>query len=72
VQEFLLEEVERAVIGLAESFAGLDHLVEDRLESLRAGDGPKDAADRALLLARVLEPAGELGVVRYPGHPGAA
>ena len=53
VQEALLEEVERAVIGLAEPFAGLDHLVEDRLDPCAAGNSAKDIADRVLLLPEV-------------------
>jgi hypothetical protein len=51
VKESVLEEPERSVIGVAESSAGLDHLVENRLEPRSAGDGAKDPADRLLLRA---------------------
>jgi len=49
----VLEEPERSVIGVAESSAGLDDLVENRLEPRSAGNGAKDAADCLLLRTEV-------------------
>ena len=70
VQEALLEQVERAVLGPAEPLAGLDDLVQHRLDPRAAGDGAQDAADRALLLAQILDLASELCVVGgHAGHP---
>jgi hypothetical protein len=46
VQEPALEKVEGAVVGPA----------EPRLDPRAAGDSPKDAADRALLLPHVADP----------------
>ena len=60
VKEPALEKVERAVIGPAEPLAGFDDLVQDRLDTCAAGDGAKDAADRALLLTEVLQLTSEL------------
>jgi hypothetical protein len=69
VEESLLEKPERAVIGVAESPARLDDLVENRLEPRRAGNGAKDAADRLLLRAGVLELTSKLrGVGGRAGH----
>jgi hypothetical protein len=68
VQEPLVEQVEHAIFGLAESFASLDHLVEDRLQPGRAGHCMQYAADRPLLLECVLEPASELGLMCNPAH----
>ena len=63
VQEPVLEQVERPVIGPAEALTGFDHLVEHGLDPSAAGDGAEDSANRALLFAHVLELASELGVV---------
>ena len=63
VEERPLEEPERPVIGSAESRAGVDHLVENRLQAYGAGDRAKDAADRALLPAHVLELTSELRAI---------
>jgi hypothetical protein len=58
LKELSFEEPEGAVIGLAETPAGLGHLVEDRLEPRTASDLAEHAADRALLIAHVLELTG--------------
>lgn len=72
VEEPVLEKVERAVIGLAEPLAGLDHLVENRLDPCATGDGAQNIADRALLFAEVLELASEFCVVGgHAGHLGS-
>jgi hypothetical protein len=69
VEESILEEPERALVRFAEPPAGLDDLVENRLQSLGAGDCAEDVAERALLLAEVLDLARELGsVVSCPRH----
>jgi hypothetical protein len=39
VEEFVLEEPERPVVGVAKSSAGLDHLLENRLEPRGLSDG---------------------------------
>ena len=63
MEEPVLEQVERAVIGPAESLAGHHPHVEDRLDPSAAGDGAQDPPDRALLFADVHELASELGIV---------
>jgi hypothetical protein len=68
VEEPVLEKVQGAVVGPAEPFAGFDHLVENGLNPCAAGDGAEDTADRALLLAQVLELASELVVGGRAGH----
>ena len=68
VQEPVLEKVQRGVIGPAEPLAGFEHLVENGLDPRVVGDSAEDTADRALLLAHVLELASALGVVG--GHAG--
>jgi hypothetical protein len=50
-----VEKPERAVIGVTEASAGLNDLVEDRLEPGRARNGAKNAADRELLRSKVLD-----------------
>jgi hypothetical protein len=57
------------VVGLAQSPAGLGDLLEDRFQPGAASNSAENAADRALLLAHVLEFLGEVGVVpRNAGH----
>jgi hypothetical protein len=63
VEETVPEEVECSLVGVAQPLAGLHHLVENRLQAARAGDGAKDGADRSLLLPHVLELTNELGAV---------
>jgi hypothetical protein len=62
VQKSIPEEPKRTAIGVAKSPAALDDLVEHRLESRRACNGPKHGTQRALLLAQVFELTGELRV----------
>lgn len=61
VEEAVLEEPESALVRLADSPTCLDHLIEHRLQSIRAGDRSEDVAERALLLAEVFYLACELG-----------
>jgi hypothetical protein len=68
VQEPVLEEVQRAVVGSAKVLTSLDHLVENGLNPRAAGDGAEDTADRALPFAHLLELASELDIVG--GHTG--
>ena len=63
VEEPVLEQPERTVVGVAEALAGRDHLVEHGFEPCGPSDGPQDAADRALLRTKVFELASELCVV---------
>jgi hypothetical protein len=63
MEELVLEEPEPAVVSLAESPASLDDLIENRLHPFRTGDRGEDAAERTLLLAKVLDLASELGCV---------
>jgi hypothetical protein len=67
LEELSFEEPEGAVVGFAESPAGLGNFVEDRLEARAAGDLAEHAADRALLLAHVCKLTGEL---RFVGNRG--
>ena len=62
-QELLLQEIERPVIGVAESFAGFDDLVQHRLQPGRTGDSVEDATDRALLLTEIRKLARSVLVV---------
>src|SRR5215218_125842 len=68
MEEFLVEEIKRAVIGIAEPPGGFDDLVQHRLQPARTGDGAQDATDGALLLAEILELA--RGVVVVAGRAG--
>ena len=61
VEEVILEEPERTVLGLAQPPARLDDLVENRLHACGAGCRTQHRADRLPLLLQVLELAGELG-----------
>ena len=63
VEERPFEKPERPVLGCAEPRAGVDHLFENRLQAYGASDRAKDAADRALLLAQVLELTSELRAI---------
>jgi hypothetical protein len=67
-EQVVLEQPEGAVSDVAETHTRLDHLVEDRLQPRGARDGAQGAADRALLLVRVLEPPDELGLGHDAGH----
>ena len=55
------------MVGPAEPLAGLDDLVEHRLDARAARDGAENAADRALLFAQVLDLASELGIAMRRG-----
>jgi hypothetical protein len=63
VQETVLQQPKRPVVGLAQSPARLGHLLENRLQPGRASDSAENAADRALLLPHVLEFTGEVRAV---------
>jgi hypothetical protein len=58
-----VEEPKRPVVGLAQSPGRLGHLLENRLQPGGACDSAENAADRALLLPRVLEFTGEVRAV---------
>jgi hypothetical protein len=60
VEEPVLEQPQRAVVGPTESLAGLRHLLEHGLQPARACDRAKDLADRVLPLAYILELLDEL------------
>ena len=69
VEEPVFEQIQRPFLGLAQSRARVDHLVENWLKPRRARDGTKDPAQCPLLLENVLELTGYLGVVgRHAGH----
>ena len=62
-------EVQGAVVGPAEPLAGVDHLVENGLDSRAAGDGAKDTADCVLLRTEILELTSKLRIAgRLAAH----
>ena len=70
VKESILQQPQCPVVGIAEAPTGLDDLVEHGLESRSPGDGAKDGADRALLLAQILHRTSELRLLGvYSSHP---
>ena len=69
VQDTVLKEPERPMVGLAQSPARLGHLLENRLQPGTPSDRAENAADRVLLLTHVLELMGEVRAVpRAAGH----
>jgi hypothetical protein len=70
VEEPVLEQPQRPVVGPTESLACLGHLLEHGLQPARARNRAQDIADRVLPLANVLELLDELGAVAHDvGHP---
>jgi hypothetical protein len=65
MEEPILKEPQRPVVGSAQSPARLDHLIEHRLESCRARDRAKDGPNRALLFAQILHHTTEVRVARF-------
>ena len=63
VQESFPEQPQPPVVSFAESPAGFDDLVEHGLEARGADDCMKDSADRAVLLACILELTSEFCAV---------
>src|SRR5262245_55315373 len=66
IEELMLEEIERAVIGGAESSGRFDDLIKDRLQPGRTSDSAQDAADRALVLTQLLELTSSISVGAGP------
>ena len=58
----LLEQPERAVVGVAEPSTGFDDFVEDGLEPGAPGHGPQDRAHRVLLLEQLVDALGQVCV----------
>ncbi len=72
MQEPVLKKPQGPVISLAESPACFGHLVKNRLEPGGASYSSKDTTNRALLLPRILEFAGEVHAVpRNVSHSGS-
>ena len=63
VEQTVLEQPERSMVGVAEPSAGFDDLVKHRLQPGGLRHGPENAADRALLLAEILELTSQLRVI---------
>jgi len=60
LQQAVLQQPERPMVGLAQPPARLDDLVEHRLQPGCARHCTKHGADRSLLRAQSFHPAGEL------------
>jgi hypothetical protein len=72
VEELLVQEIERPVVGVTDSSACFDDLVQTGCSPGRTGGGAEDATDRALLLTEILELARSVLVAARSGWPWGA